>query len=156
MINLWLVVYYLNKYNQEYNKSSHEWFSPKIATRLHFEMYLIHKHFQQDVRDIFERIFFPFRHRTANDEVHMERSKKQLQRISDSIDSAIGRNLITSTPSEVSGIKSDNYLGCKHNGREFLQPLRFLNAVLNEYGYIVSFVLGGGITLIVWLVASVF
>jgi len=72
----------------------------------------------------------------------------QNKRINDLVDKAINDGYLIPKASNVHPASSEIILTTDWRGRNFLKPLPFPNAVLKENGYIFSFILGSGGTLL--------
>jgi len=73
----------------------------------------------------------------------VENPKKRRNLINDTIDFCIHRGYITEVKMAPNATSSETHLVLQISGKQFAEPLFFLNTVLKEYGYINTILLSG-------------
>lgn len=144
MFRIWLLIWYLDKYKDP-NRGEH-WVLQAKPTQSIFVHYLAHeKHFIEDVRDTFLRYFYNVINRNRpQSKLGSKLAQKQLKDINDVVKNCIYRKLIQSNRLTPHATSMEITLWADNKSREFLRPLRFLNALFGdyEYGKIIAFILG--------------
>lgn len=108
------------------------------------------KRFLEDCRHFFVRWFYAgIRKEQLQSEFIQELNRKQYRNIKNVINNCLARDLIQSEKPSPYTTDSERYIWTNNKSREFLKPLKFVNALLKEYGYIISFLFGVGGTSIV-------
>ena len=144
MIRMWWVIRYLSKYNNPASAPMEVWFKDVVSREYLVQYLIFKKHYREDWRDTLERwLSYLFDKQFIKQSSRgLARARKQRKEIDDIIDNCISRNYIL----EKGESNRYVYLTTDYRGRNFLKPVNFLNAVLAEYGHVVSLivVLGGG------------
>lgn len=146
------MIWYFTRPNRPKAGNAPSWYKDEIS-RSHLWMYLAHeRHFMEDWRSTLRRgyYFFGGTRPTQTTEHGMMWSHKQKRDIDDLIDNALKHEyLLVDHTSSQYPTHSEIFLTIDWRGREFLRPIPFFNAVLKEYGYVSSFLLGTGGTLLI-------
>lgn len=149
---MWFLIRYLDSYKDP-QRGAH-WVIQARPTEQDFTGYLIfEKHFIEDWRDKLSRYFYTItKKQRQQSKFGAKLSRLHRKRVKDVVQSCIDRGLIQYSKPSLGASSMNTNVWTDHKSREFLQPLRFFNAVLKEYGYTVSFIFGAGGTAIIWLV----
>jgi len=144
-------MWYFTRPDRPREGNAHSWYTDEIS-KSHLWAYLAHeKRFLEDWRATIRRYYHILGGKvsvgTTPHGMRWAHTQKEL--IDDLIDKAIEKNYLDRKFSSSYQTSSETILSSNWKGRNFLKPLPFFNAVLQEYGYIVSFLFGvGGATLL--------
>ena len=152
MRRLWLLLWYFTRPDRPQAGNAPSWYKDEIS-RSDFWAYLAYeKHFMEDWRSTLRNgyYFLGGTRPTQTTERGMKLAHKQKRDIDDLIDNALKYEyLLVARTSSQHPTDSETFLTIDWRGRNFLKPLSFFNDVLKKYGYVSSFLLGTGGTLLV-------
>src|SRR3989344_5827235 len=137
MVRMWVICLYFHRYQG--SRVGSPWYTGKIE-RDPFENYVCwEKVFKEGFKDLFARYFHFFSNRWVfQGDTGVRRMQIRIRLAQDTINHCIEKYYLIPE----NGGRS---LSMDYRGRRFLfNPLVFTNAVLKEYGYSVSFVVGLG------------
>lgn len=141
---MWWIVRYLDNYYDPRTTSVTQWTKGEV-TYQDFTWYLLFKrHYREDIRDTIQRWFSSLLGRESF-KGDIGRARTQRREIDDAINKCLKKQYITSRSSltVLAPLTSEIRLSVNTQGREFLKPLKFLNTLMSEYGYITSLLTGG-------------
>jgi len=147
MRRLYLLMWHFTRPHRPGGVNVPSWYTDEI-TRSEFKDYLSYnKRFLEDWRGTLRRWYYtkivnawPSKHNQRD----VDRIRLQRKRIDDLIDKAVSKNLLLITRiTSPNPTSSEIYLKTDWRGREFVKPVQFFKALLEEYDPVVRFTLGG-------------
>ena len=151
---MWRLILYLDKYKDP-NRGDH-WRAQARPTIHAFVEYLVFKtHFMEDWRiTLWEYFYRIIGKNLPQSKLGSKLSNKRWKKIEDVIKHCIDRERIQRSKPPYSATTMEITIWTDHKSREFLRPLRFLNACFaeNEYGRITAFAFGVAGTGVVGLI----
>ncbi|MFC1594893.1 hypothetical protein ACFL3E_00510 [Patescibacteria group bacterium] len=145
------IIKYLLFYNDDKKKRSYytnipleNWYKKEVNRHKFIEYLIFQKHYLENWRETLNKWLYPLTKTTSffGAKSSLYRAHKQRDNIDHIINYCIARKYIKSASNLPRPTPMETNLSVEILGKEFIKPLRFIDAVLKEYGYSIAFFFG--------------